>query len=163
MKNFKAVSTVARAATGGALVAVMLVAPASASATGSQKLLVTANIAKHASLKVLAQPSAVVVTAADVAKGYVDVPAAAEIAVTSNSLSGYMLEFASRGSFIRQIMVKGLARDVQLSAEGGTVMQLASGSGVTKKTLALGFRFLLAESTEQGIYPWPMHLSVTPL
>jgi hypothetical protein len=86
----------------------------------------------------------------------------AEVAIQSNSMGGYLLEFASRGNFMRQILVKGLANDVQLSPAGGAVMQ-ASNAGLNKTTLALGFRFLLAESTQQGTYPWPMQLSVSPL
>jgi hypothetical protein len=137
--------------------------PAAAAGSAETKLTVTATILKRASLKVLAQPSSVVVTAADVARGYVDVSAPAQVAVQSNSSSGYMLEFSSEGDFMRQTLVKGLGTDVQLSPAGGAVMQRSSSSGVTRTTLALGFRFLLSESAQQGTYSWPMRLSVTPL
>lgn len=163
MKSFKAVVGMVKAATLGAVSMAVLMAPASVIAGGSQKLTVTATIAKHASLKVLTQPSAVIVTSADVARGYVDVPAPAHLAIRSNSQSGYLLEFASEGDFMRQILVKGLASDVQLSPAGGTVMQPSTGAGVTNTTVALGFRFLLAESTKQGTYPWPMRVSITAL
>jgi hypothetical protein len=163
MRSFKTVIQLAQSAVLGAVAAGALMAPASVLAGGSQKLTVTATIAKHASLKVLAQPSAVVVTSADVARGYVDVPAPAQLAIRSNSQSGYMLEFASEGDFMRQILVKGLASDVQLSPAGGAIMQSPTGSGVTNTTLALGFRFVLAESTKQGTYPWPMRVSITAL
>lgn len=153
----------AQSAALAAAAAAALVAPASAAASGSQNVLITAKILKRASLTVVTQPTAVVVTAADVARGYVDVPAPAQVAIQSNSLAGYSLEFASQGGFMRQILVKGLANEVQLSPEGGAVMQSSSGIGVTKTTLALSFRFVLAESTQQGTYPWPMRLSVTPL
>jgi hypothetical protein len=137
--------------------------PATAAGSAETKLTVTATILKRASLKVLAQPSSVVVTAADVARGYVDVPAAAQVAIQNNSVDGYLLEFASQGDFMRQIMVRGLSTDVQLSPAGGAVMQPSSGSGATRTTLALGFRFVLSESAQQGTYSWPMQLSVTPL
>ena len=163
MKSFNSVVGMVQAAVLGAVATAVLVAPASVIAGGSQKLTVTATIAKHASLKVLAQPSAVVVTSADVARGYVDVPAPAHLAIRSNSQSGYLLEFASEGDFMRQILVKGLASDVQLSPAGGTIMQSSTGAGVTNTTVALGFRFLLADSTKQGTYPWPMRVSITAL
>ena len=163
MKSFKAVVGMVQAAVLSAAASAMLLAPASVIAGGSQELTVTATIAKHASLKVLAQPSAVVVTSADIARGYVDVPAPAHLAIRSNSQSGYLLEFASEGDFMRQILVKGLASDIQLSPAGGTIMQTATGAGVTNTTVALGFRFLLAESTRQGTYPWPMRVSITAL
>ena len=163
MKSFRTMIRLAQSAALAAVAAAALVAPASAAASGTQNVLITTKILKRASLTVLTQPTAVVVTAADVARGYVDVAAPAQVAIQSNSLAGYLLEFASQGGFMRQILVKGLANEVQLSPEGGTVMQSSSGMGVTKTTLALAFRFVLAESTQQGTYPWPMRLSVTPL
>ena len=163
MERFNAVVRKVQTAVLGAVATTVLLAPAGVIAGGSQKLTVTATIAKQASLKVLTQPSVVVVTSGDVARGYVDVPTPAQLAVRSNSLSGYLLEFASEGAFMRQILVTGLASNVQLSPAGGTVMQPPSGAGVTDTTVALGYRFLLAESTTQGTYPWPMRVSITPL
>ena len=164
MKSFRqiAIRTVQCAVMGAASLGVLL-ASGSAVAGSETKLTVTATILKRATLKTLAQPSSVVVTAADIARGYVDVPAAAQLAIQNNSLSGYLLEFAAQGDFMRQIMVKGLGNDVQLSPAGGAVMQPSTGSGVTRTTLALGFRFVLSESAREGTYTWPMRLSVTPL
>lgn len=134
-----------------------------ASAGSSEmKLTVTASVLKHASLQVLSQPSAVVVTAADIARGYVDVAAPAQVAVKNNS-GGYMLMFSSNGDFMRQILVRGLGTDVQLSPEGGVVTQTSSGRGMTRNTLDLGFRFVLSEAAHEGTYAWPMQMSVTPL
>lgn len=130
---------------------------------GETRLSVTAGILKHASLKVLAQPGSVVVTAADVARGYVDVPAPAQVAVQNNSLGGYLLSFSSQGDFMRQILVRGLGADVQLSPSGGDVAQGAGGRGMVRTTLNLAFRFVLSDSAKQGVYAWPMQLSVTPL
>ncbi len=134
-----------------------------AAGSNEGKLSVTATVLKHASLKVLAQPASVVVTAADIARGYVDVPSPAQVAIQSNSPGGYMLVFASQGDFVRQTLVRGLGNDVQLGAAGGGVAQGSTGRGMNKTTLDLGFRFVLSESARQGVYAWPMHLSVTPL
>jgi hypothetical protein len=138
--------------------------PAAATAGSSgAKLTVSATILKHASLNVLAQPSSVVVTAADIARGYVDAAAPSQVAIKSNTSGGYLLEFANQGDFMRQILVRGLTTDVQLSPSGGVVMQASAGSGMTRSTLSLGFRFMLAEAAQAGTYSWPMRLSVTPL
>jgi hypothetical protein len=163
MKNFKTMIRVAQSAILATAVAGVLMVPDSAAASGSQNLVVTATVLKRASLRVLAQPSAVVVTSADVEKGYVDVPAPAQVAIQSNSPSGYLLEFSNAGDFMRQILVKGLTNDVQLSPAGGAITQSPSSSGVTRTTLALGFRFLLSASTQQGTYPWPIRMSVSAL
>jgi len=131
--------------------------------SGGAKLTVTATVLKRASLKVLAQPSSVAVTADDIARGYVDMLAPAQVAIKSNTSGGYLLEFASQGDFMRQILVRGLANDVQLSPSGGVVMQASAGSGVTRTTLDLRFRFVLTDAAQAGTYSWPIHLSVTPL
>lgn len=136
--------------------------PVAAAGSSEAKLTVSATVLKRASLRMLAQPASIVITASDIERGYVDVPAAAQVAIQSNSPDGYLLEFTSGGDFMRQILVRGLANDVQLSPVGGAVMQ-SSGGGVTRTTLALGFRFVLAESAKEGTYSWPMRLSVTPL
>ena len=138
--------------------------PALAVADASEaKLAVSATVMKHASLKVLAQPASVIVTAADVARGYVDVSSPSRVAIQSNSLSGYMLMFATEGEFLRQTLVGGLGNDVQLDGAGGGIARSAEGPGMSKATLALVFRFMLSESARQGVYAWPMRLSVAAL
>lgn len=101
-------------------VAIGLVVPSGLCSTalagpGGTKLTVRATVPKRTSLKVLAQPGSVAVTAGDIARGYVDVLAPAQVAIKSNTSGGYLLEFASQGDFMRQILVTGLANDVQLS------------------------------------------------
>lgn len=127
------------------------------------KLTVTVTIPKRASLKVLAQPGSVVLAAADIARGYVDVPGFLEVAVQNNSADGYLLTFENQGEFIKQTRVRGLGYDVQFDAMGGSIPQSANGRGVQKVTLNLGFRFALADSARQGAYAWPIRLSVAPL
>lgn len=136
---------------------------AASAETGEMKVTVSATIQKHASLKVLTQPASVVVTAADIARGYVDVPAPASVQVRSNTLDGYLLMFENQGEFMRQTLVKGLANDLQIGLAGGGVAQNMAGRGMRQAQLDLGFRFVLAASAQQGIYPWPLRLSVTPL
>ena len=131
--------------------------------SGDAKLTVTATVMKHASLTVLAQPASVIVTAADIVRGYVDVPSPAHVAIQSNSQSGYMLMFASEGEFLRQTLVRGLDNDVQLDTVGGGVARRAEGRGMSKATLDLVFRFILSDSAKQGVYAWPMRLSVAAL
>ena len=64
---------------------------------------------------------------------------------------------------MRQTLVRGLGPVVQVGAAGGGVAQGSGGRGMSKTTLYLGFRFILSESAQQGVYAWPVHLSVTPL
>ena len=151
------------ALTGLRALALMLVAlPLVAVAEQTVKLTVTATILKHASIQVLSQPTSVVVTAADIARGYVDVPTPTQVAVRNNS-DGYMLDVASQGDFMRQMVVSGLGGEVQISPAGGLITQRTSSRGVSTTTVALAFRFLLSETAQQGTYAWPVRLAVAPL
>ena len=162
--GFGASSSFAASTFGASSMALLMVAPAPTLATGADvKVSVSATVLKKATLQVLSQPSAVSITPADIARGYVDVALPAQVAVKSNSPRGYMLEFASEGEFFREIVVRGLAEEVQLSAAGGAVMQPAAAEGVTRAQLALAFRFLLTDSAQPGTYSWPLHLTVSPV
>ncbi len=127
------------------------------------KLSISATVIKHASLQVLAQPTSVVVTAADIARGYVDVTSPAQVAVQSNTASGYLLIFESQGEFMRQTLVKGLGTEVLLGTSGGGVTHRPLARGMSKTVHDLEFRFLLSNSAQQGLYAWPFSLSVMPL
>jgi hypothetical protein len=127
------------------------------------KLTVGATVAKHASLQILTQPGPLTITAADIARGYVEVPALASVQVQTNTQNGYLLTFDNQGEFISQILVKGLANDVQMGGAGGGVAQNTVGQGMRRAQLNLGFRFVLAPSVQGGVYPWPVRMSVTPL
>ena len=83
--------------------------------------------------------------------------------VKSNTADGFMLNFASHGDFISQALVRGLGSEVQLGAEGGGVARRTAARGMTQTALDLGFRFMLSASAQQGVYAWPMRVSVTPL
>jgi hypothetical protein len=162
--GFGASSSFAASSFGASSMALLMVAPAPTLATGADvKVAVSATVLKQATLKVLSQPASVSVTPADIARGYVDVAMPAQVAVKSNSARGFMLEFASEGDFFRQMVVRGLASDVQLGAAGGAVMQPAAATGITRAQLDLEFRFVLADSAQPGSYSWPVHLTVSPV
>ena len=131
------------------------------SAHAQARLAVTATVLKHVSMKVLAQPSRVVVTAADLARGYVDAPHPVLLTIRSNSRDGYLIAFAGQGAFLRQLRIRGLGPEIQLGAEGGFVRQ-ASNAGVPD-TVNLAFRFELLPTAQEGVYGWPVQMSITPL
>lgn len=130
---------------------------------GSTSLALTLTVRRHASLKVLSQPASVTLTAADIARGYLDVPGPAQLAVRSNTAGGFLLLFTTFGDFVREVRVRGLGNEVQLGAAGGAVAHGSTGSGMSSTMLDLGYRFELAASAQQGVYPWPMQVAVQPL
>lgn len=96
------------------------------------KLTVSAIVLKRASLQVLSQPASVVVTAADIARGYVEVPSPLQLKVQSNSQGGYMLIFDSQGAFMHQTLVRGLGNDVQLDAGAAASRSAPVGAACTR-------------------------------
>jgi hypothetical protein len=137
-------------------------APAAAHAAGHATLHVSATVLKRASLQLLSQPSRVVITDADIARGYVDVSDPLQLAIICNSASGYLLDFATVTDFAQNISIRGLANEVQLSPAGGLVARPASAPDVTRETLTLSFRFVLSRSVQPGIYHWPVRVFVVP-
>lgn len=123
---------------------------------------ISASVLKHVSMQVVARPDSVVVTADDLARGYVDVPGTAQFTVRSNTSDGYLLVFTSSSDFFDQALVSGLESDVQLGPNGGDIAQNAIGKGLASTALGLGFRFVLSASAQQGVYAWPMGVSAAP-
>ena len=133
-----------------------------AAAAAETRLAVSAIVPRHAGLTVLLQPESIMITPAEIAQGYVDVPASIRLVVECNSRSGYVLMVDIRSEFVRQIRLRGLGSEIQIGAEGGEISRLAPGPGMSKATLELGVRLLLAPAARQGILAWPIQLSVAP-
>ena len=153
-------------AAGLVLVAVTVLGLAGAARTAiaaDARLAVSATVLKHASLTVLSQPQSLLITSADIARGYVALPGAVQMTVRNNSHSGYMLVFDVDAAFVDATRVRGLQSNIQLSATGGFVPLSASGHGMSTRTHNLGLIFLLSPSAREGIYLWPMRVSVVPM
>lgn len=132
-------------------------------ATGSARIQVTATVASRAALRVLQQAKTLVVTPEDVARGYVDAPAASRIEVRNNSRVGCLLVFeriegpdASFGN----VSVRGFERDVEIGPGGGFVPHPYAPAPVTAE---LSYRISLSRDARPGTFPWPLQVSVRTL
>lgn len=134
---------------------IVLLAGAAPLALGSgAQLAVSAVVAKFASVGVHGQPATLVVTEADVARGFVDIVEGGRIEVRSNSREGVRLEFLNRSSeLVRGIEVTGLPAGALAAAE----------RGVSNRTFPVGYRILLAPAVRPGTYFWPVGLVASPL
>jgi hypothetical protein len=122
---------------------------------------VGATVRAVASIQLDSMPSVLHVSARDAARGYSEVAEAAQLSINSNSQSGYALEFLTVAPIFSEVIVQGLGSDVDLGAEGGSVVQ--RGPAPRPVRLALKFRFMLAHGIVAGDYPWPMRFAVRPL
>lgn len=125
------------------------------------RLQVTARVLKHLRFHVVSQPQTVEITAADVARGWMDVPQRMQVAVESNAAEGYALALANRSPAVRLAKVSGLGQDVHVRTES-MAFRPATKRGMARDVLGLGFRFELAPGTQPGSHPWPIQVSVLP-
>jgi hypothetical protein len=130
---------------------------------GAARIRVTATVPPRATLRVLHQTRTLVVTPEDVARGYVDAPAASRIEVRNNSRGGCLLVFeriAGPDASFGNVSVRGFEREVEIGPGGGFVPHSYAPAPVTAE---LSYRFSLDRDARPGTYPWPLQVSVRPL
>ena len=96
------------------------------------------------------------ITSEHVAQGFVTVPAATRIVVTTRSRGDYALHFAPRGRLFQSVRIEGIGKPVAINADGGTVEERDVPAG--RSEIALTYRFALAPGTQPGRYPWPLEV-----
>jgi hypothetical protein len=136
-------------------------APAAEAAQRGAAMAVSAVVVASARIQLTHQVRQVTISAADIARGYIEIPAAAGFAVTSNSRSGYLVELRPVGNLFESVRVSGMGRPVQLGADGGTIVQ--RGPLPPNLSHELDFHFTLRADVSPGTYPWPVHLAARAL
>jgi hypothetical protein len=154
-----------------ALVAVLSLAPLSAvqaaepvhqdASSVSSKTKIAEEIQRHTALKVVHQTSELVITQADIIRGYIDIPAGANIEIQNNNLGGYMIFFMGIGTPFKEVLVKGLGGEVKINSNGGWIAQPYNGRDPVMAELS--YRFILSENAKPGTYAWPLTISVSPI
>jgi hypothetical protein len=126
----------------------------------SATMSVSVQVQARTLLNVESQPPSLVLTEADMARGYVEVPAVSRIRVRSNDPSGYLLAFDVTAGPFTAIEVTGLGPAARISANGGWILRPFAGTQPV--TSELTYRFLLASNVRPGTYPWPVALTAVP-
>lgn len=130
---------------------------------GNSRVVVSATVKAYTILKVLYQRPELVITNADIFRGYVEVNAASRIEVKNNNPAGYLLVIDGSNGHLRpfnEIQVKGLANDVRISPGGGWIPQPYARGAVT---MELSYKFILSKDVQPGTYAWPLTISGRPL
>lgn len=144
----------AMAAAAGAPVAAMAEQPA-AGARSTVNLVV--RIPVVARMHTLSQGEAVTVTAADIQRGFVEVPAGSRFELVANS--AHTVHFAAQGAWFSAVKVSGLGGDLMLGPTGGEFLQPLRLAG--PEIHQLNYRFDLSPQAVPGRYAWPLSLSVS--
>jgi len=124
-------------------------------------LLVGATVEPVARIQQESRPSEVLVSAADVRRGYVEVPQPTWLEVNSNSPNGIALDLTPLNSMMRSTIVSGFEFEQSLGADGGTLVHRWQRPQSLR--LSLRFKFMLAPGVAPGRYEWPLRLDVRPL
>lgn len=130
------------------------------STTAGAKVTISARVIEHTKMQILNQAQELIVTNADIMRGFVAIPAASRIQVKSNNPSGYLLAFevmSGSSNIFNSVNVVVGSRDVLLSPGGGWIPLPYIRGG---ETMNLSYRFALAKGAKPGTYGWPLLVSV---
>jgi len=122
---------------------------------------VSVTVVANAKMQTQFQAMQLNISEADITRGYVDISGASRFSVSTNSQSGYVINFNPINNIFDSVQVNGLGNLVQLGPDGGSVVQRAP--IIKNQSHELGFRFTLNHDVKPGIYPWPLILSVRAL
>ena len=139
---------------------VPMASPAEA-AQNNAAMSVSVTVVASAKIQIQYQATQLNVTPLDVERGYVDITGAARFAVSTNSRSGYLMEFNPVVKLFDSVQVNGVGSPVHLGADGGTIA-LRDLTHLAQPH-ELNFRFTLNQNVKPGNYPWPLLMSVRAL
>lgn len=122
---------------------------------------ITEEIQKLTSLKVVFQTQELVITQADIHRGYIEIQGAEHIEIQNNNLSGYLLVFEGLNGPFKEAIVKGLGEEVTIKSDGGWVAQPYHGRDPLM--IELSYKFILSEKAKPGTYAWPITLYASPI
>ncbi len=132
--------------------------PQAAAGSISTVIRVSAVVLARSQLKALRQPAMLVVTEADVQRGYVEVSGASFYEIWNNSPAGCVLTLDSNGFPFREAVVTVMGREIIINPTGGIIVIPITG----RREIALDYRFVLAGGAQPGTYAWPFSLTVNP-
>lgn len=111
----------------------------------------------HATLKVLYQVPELVVTHADILRGYVEVKSASRIEIRSNVF--FFLRFIGLREPFEKVYIRGFGRDVLIGPRESSLF-LPDIRGFA--TFDLSYKFFLSKDAQPGTYSWPLEISAHP-
>lgn len=126
---------------------------------GSAQVRIAASVLPRVSLDAVRQVRSVTITEGDVLQGFVEVPAATQFELKSNTAS--QLEVSGGAEWFRTVTVSGLPLPAMELVRDASAMVLLP-AFIARYAGNLSFRFRLASDARPGTYPWPLSMTVTP-
>ena len=165
-RGLKLQSAIASAALVAAIGFLSALAPAPALAssslsdtgTGAASLDFAIRIPTFFRVSAVAATRVLTIADADVARGYVDVPASTQMRIATNWRDGYLVTIVGRFEVVRSVRIVGMNSDFEIDAQT-RVASVRVPARASETPLDLGYRFVLAPDARPGNYPWPIALS----
>ncbi|MBK5260916.1 MAG: hypothetical protein JJE51_15105 [Thermoanaerobaculia bacterium] len=142
------------------LLAGALTASASAESL-SVEMAVSTQVIGRTLLTMDRQPSSLVVTDSDVARGYIDLPGAVQFQVRSNVRQGYMIRFDALPEPFARAQVEWNQTQVVVGGADQAFVAQPYARGAT--AIHASVRLDLAPQTAAGTYPWPLTVAADSL
>jgi len=127
---------------------------------GTVALSVGARARAWARVEAETSPARLLLTRADVARGWVDVPVPARLSVRTNSSVGYTLRVRLSSGWVGIAELPDLPGRPVFAGDGGDWDRELPGPAAEDLTLA--WRFHLEPGTRPGSHPWPITLEAHP-
>jgi hypothetical protein len=113
-------------------------------------------------VKALAQALGVTITQDDVERGHLDVDAASQLMLTSNSRNGYMLSANFDAEILEGVEIKLLNQTLRANVGKGTKTMHVQSSILVDEVIGVGYRLYLKSGLKAGHYHWPVALAFMP-
>lgn len=126
------------------------------------RLELRAVVQAHASIAAVSAPQQVVLGAADVARGYLDLDQALEVAVRTNVPGGVLLAAAPTSAALRGVALSAAEGEPDVRAEGAGVWIAKQGVGLRLQRVRLRARLLIAPGAAPGTLAWPVSFRLAP-
>lgn len=139
-----------------ALVAAALTAATLQAGSATATIQVAARVIGRTIITVQSAP-AVVLTDADLARGWIEVAEPSLITVRSNQSAGFRLAFAPTASWVSRAEATGLSEAVAFGAAGGSVA--FAYAGTAPRELQIQWKLYLSPEATAGTYPLPIDVA----
>jgi hypothetical protein len=113
-------------------------------------------------VKALAQALGVTVTQDDVDRGHLDLDAASQLMLTSNSRGGYLISANFDTEILDGVEIKLLNQTLHADARKGTRTMHVQSSILIDEVVGVGYRLYLKSGLKAGHYHWPVALAFMP-
>jgi hypothetical protein len=137
--------------------------PAESAAGDTMRISIQATVLPYISISRFTVPNSLVVSAEDVARGYIDVDEPVTIDVRTNRQLGVILGFSVRSPMVRSVTLNGAGNGLAVSAAGASLNVAKVGNGLGTQSLALRVRVELSPDAQPGTLAWPLAVFLAPV